>query len=337
MDDKYKTYSVEDFAADQDFIRWVKSPDEHTDIRWRRWLRLHPEKQNTVTQARLLVESIEFIPYTGIQNSIDSVWDRINITNSSAQTSKVIPMVPEPASHFHWWRWAAVLTGLLILAGGIFFASRTQSIEYHTAFGQTSKISLPDGSVVTLNANSTLRLGDWESGREVWLEGEAFFSVRKQQTKSKSPVPVKFTVHAGDVDVNVLGTEFTVSDHQTTTVVLNEGKIELKHLDDNIIMNPGDLVEILPGQQKPVKRIVNPEVYSSWKDSEWILDGLTLKEIAKRLEDTFGMKVLIKNNPDPTTTVTGVVPTDSLDKLLTALSAVFELDFKRQGNEIVIE
>ncbi len=49
------------------------------------------------------------------------------------------------------------------------------------------------------------------------------------------------------------------------------------------------------------------------------------------------MKVLIKNQPDPTTKITGVVPTDNLDKLLLALSAVFEREFKRQGNEIIIE
>jgi transmembrane sensor len=332
MEDKYKDYSATDLAADYNFVQWIKNPDSRNDAQWQQWLQKNPQMRSTVNEARLLVRSVAQPEYPGIQQSIDHVWQRIKSTN--AQELPVIPETPERSATPVWWRWAAVFIGFLMLAGGVLYTIKNQPQEYQTAYGETMEVDLPDGSIVTLNANSTLRLGSWETEREVWLHGEAFFSVKKQQLKSRA---VKFVVHTADVDVSVLGTKFTVSDHQTTTVVLNEGKIQLTRGNENILMNPGELVEILKDQDQMVKRTVDPKVYSSWKDKEWILDGLTIKEVAKRLENTFGMKVMIKKEPNATTKVTGVVPTDNLDRLLTALSAVFELEFKRKGNQIVIE
>jgi len=335
MEDKYKNYSVEDFAADQEFVQWVKNPKAHTRLSWERWLQQHPDKKDTVLEARAFVQSLEFSMPADTHEAVQNVWERIRATN--AQNTPAIPIYKENTVSTQWWKWAAALTGFLMVAGALLYSSWQQPATYRTEFAETKQLHLPDGSVVTLNANSSLRMGNWENEREVWLQGEAFFSVRKQKTNTPAPRSVKFIVHVGEVDVNVLGTEFTVSDHSKTTVVLNEGKIELTLRDKSIIMSPGDLVEITPGEEEAIRRTVNPVVYSSWKDNEWILDGLTLKEVAKRIEDTYGLKVVIKNNPDTTTKITGVVPTDNLDKLLAALSAVFDLKFKRQGAEVVIE
>jgi ferric-dicitrate binding protein FerR (iron transport regulator) len=189
-----------------------------------------------------------------------------------------------------------------------------------------------------LNANSSLRLGDsWENSREVWLEGEAFFSVRKKVSPADPRARVRFTVHTNTLHVNVLGTEFTVSERNKTMVVLNSGKIALSLPDKNIMMKPGDLVEVSGATQELVQRTVNPEVYSAWKDHEWILDGLSLAKIAERIKETYGLEVVIKNPPDAAIEVTGVVPTDDLDILLKALSTVFERQFSRQVDHVLIE
>lgn len=83
---------------------------------------------------------------------------------------------------------------------------------YATQYGEQRVVELPDHSVVSLNANSTLRFrNDWSQAntlREVWLDGEAFFSVQKQEGAAG---PAKFIVHTNDLDVEVLGTRFNVS------------------------------------------------------------------------------------------------------------------------------
>ena len=90
-------------------------------------------------------------------------------------------------------------------------------------------IKLPDGSLVQLNANSTLSFDtQWDASADrcVWLNGEAFFEVEKKpETKQK------FKVITADLTVEVLGTEFNInSHHQQTRVFLQEGedKIEFR-------------------------------------------------------------------------------------------------------------
>ncbi|RAV98215.1 FecR family protein [Pseudochryseolinea flava] len=340
MEERYNQYTVADFAADEDFIRWVKNPSQADIVFWEQWISQHPTKASSVKDARILIEAVQFPEYPNLKNSIDQVWRRIE--NSRQYSTRPLPTTFEeeevhPSSSV-WWKIAATFTGLLMMAGIAYYFVLPKNQIYQTAYGETRRVVLPDGSIATLNGNSSLELGKWEDQREVWLEGEAYFSVQKREDE-KTKTPIKFIVHTSDVDVNVLGTQFTVSDHQQTRVVLNEGKIELMLIDkkERIVMQPGDLIEIDKGDKQLVKRTVNPVVYSSWKDNEWILDGISLKEIAKRLEDTYGLKVVVKKDPDPAVKVTGVVPTDDLDKLLIALSTVFNMEFKRQGNEVIIE
>lgn len=329
----YESYSAEDFAADQDFVQWVKKPDAQRDQFWEAWLKEHPHQQIIIDEARALVRSIEFSLHPDAQEAVQNIWEKINATN--ARQPITIPNTGRASAGIAWWKMAAALTAIIMVAGVLVYTFHDQPIIYRTAFGETRQITLPDGSVVTLNANSTLKLGAWEEDREVWLQGEAYFSVQKMTSASNNPV--KFTVHTNTLDVNVLGTEFTVSERSKTMVVLNEGKIELALLDQSIVMKPGDMVEVSGTQNQLVQRRVDPRVYSAWKDKEWVLDGLSLKQIAERIEETYGLKVVIKRDPDPRIEVSGVVPTDNLETLLKALSAVFDRQFTKQGNEVLIE
>src|ERR1019366_6846207 len=102
-----------------------------------------------------------------------------------------------------------------------------------------SKIVLSDGSVVTLNSETTLRYPAEFNGqtREVYLDGEAFFDVAKDH---KHP----FIVHAGKMNVRVLGTAFNIKSYAndaTSETTLIRGAIEVTMSDrpsDRIILKP---------------------------------------------------------------------------------------------------
>src|SRR6185437_3682694 len=107
----------------------------------------------------------------------------------------------------------AVAASLTAVAFGIWWiGARTGHLQYseiRTGYGEIKSVLLPDSSVVTLNANSKLRIPEqWTeaSGRQVWLEGEAYFAVQK-----KAATAEKFVVHTTEVDVEVLGTKFNVN------------------------------------------------------------------------------------------------------------------------------
>jgi ferric-dicitrate binding protein FerR (iron transport regulator) len=244
----------------------------------------------------------------------------------------------------HWQRMAAVLIGILILTGFLFVTLwQNKSTRYRTAYGETRSITLPDGSVVTLNANSSLTVSnDWENSRQVWLEGEAFFAVKKKKLPdSKKGVEFsKFTVYANTLQVEVLGTEFNVSGRRrNTTVVLNSGKIKLSlPLEKrNILMKPGDLVEVSGKEQTLTKKVVNPQIYNAWIHKEWILDNLSIQEIALKIEETYGVKVIITHKDTSAALVTGAVPTENLDILLQALSTTLNIKITRNQEQIMIE
>src|SRR5690606_4200493 len=119
---------------------------------------------------------------------------------------------------------------------------------------------------IILNGNSRIsykKRWGMNGVREVILNGEAYFAVSHTVNQQK------FIVHTSDgVHVEVLGTEFTVSNRpHKTRVVLNSGTIQLnikdQQIEEKFTMLPGDLVEFEDSPLNYEKRKVNPEVYSS--------------------------------------------------------------------------
>src|ERR1700727_3570645 len=102
---------------------------------------------------------------------------------------------------------------LVTVAVGIWWiGTRTGHPEFseiRTGYGEIKNILLPDSSVVILNANSSMRIPQqWteSGGRQVWLEGEAYFQVQKKPSTAQ-----KFVVHTRQGDVEVLGPGFTAN------------------------------------------------------------------------------------------------------------------------------
>ena len=95
----------------------------------------------------------------------------------------------------------------------------------HTAFGQRKELTLPDGSKIILNANSTLKYpAEWNAGtpRRFELAGEASFEVVDRPEGLQDD----FIVYTEDGFVSVLGTQFVVAERGAgTRVVLGEGKV----------------------------------------------------------------------------------------------------------------
>lgn len=227
---------------------------------------------------------------------------------------------------------AAMIAGVAVLAYILY--KQTSKTVYHTAYGEIRTVVLPDQSVVTLNGNSTLRYSNnWEKTREVWVEGETFFSVQKATTP--------FYVHtASNMRVEVLGTTFNlVARHGRTQVVLNTGKVKLlnEKTQDAIIMQPGDLVEYKQQVRTIVKKNTDTRTYSSWKQDNLQFDNVSFAELAQLLEDTYGVQVEIKDTSLLHQQFTGTIPNRKVDVLLNGLSQLFHLKITQEENKVIIE
>ena len=245
-----------------------------------------------------------------------------------------------------WRRWAAAaaLAGTVLGGGSWWFYTQRPAPDqaYATAYGQTKTVQLPDGSSVTLNGHSTLRYpAAWAPGkpREVWLDGEAYFSVQHQADNQR------FLVHTqAGFSVEVLGTKFTVARRRDLgRVVLLSGKVRVSFDDrqhPDVLLKPGELVEtreLKPAQPVVTAyRAVPTAPYASWKDAELVLDETTIAELATRLRDTYGLDVVVATPQLNQRRVTGTVPVRDLDVLLQSLEETFHLQASRQGNRLTL-
>jgi ferric-dicitrate binding protein FerR (iron transport regulator) len=208
--------------------------------------------------------------------------------------------------------------------------------SYATSFGMTRNILLEDGSEITLNANSTLKVPkDLAANdlREVWLEGEAFFSI------AKKPDHVRFSVHTDNLNVEVLGTQFNVNSRRgNTEVVLSEGSVKLSsssNIASTFYMKPGDYVSLLESDTTFRRKVVRPEKYTAWQSNKLIFEDTPLFEVAEKLEDYYGVEIEIHGRDIAGRQLTGTLPNNDLGIVLKSLSASHNLTIDRDGNTII--
>ena len=264
----------------------------------------------------------------------DLIFNKIINTDRELKTSNTHS---QPA--ILWWRVAATITGILLLSW-VLFLKQDQALYYTTSFGETKTILLPDGTEVTLNANSELRLAEeWreEVVREVWLEGEAFFSVVHTQDDRK------FLVHtSNELSVEVLGTQFNVNSRKNrATVVLNSGKVKVHTQKEGAaaqwIMLPGDLIAYEHRTQQVNQKTVDTTLYTSWRNNLLLFKDTPLKEIAYTIRNNYGYQVSFENDSLAQLRFTGSNPADQLELLLRTLELSFDLQIAIESKRINIE
>ena len=191
---KYDNYTVEDFLLDENFRRWVLYPDQVNRFFWEKWIKENHEKLGLVEEARNIILSVEYDEAEICESKNIEMWERLNNKIEAGQDKRhfLKAEVQEQKNksfkgNFNYailYRAAAVFIGVLLLSVAYYFAAGVNTYkEYATNYGEIKTIMLPDSSQVTLNANSNLSFNTGRSTnnpREVWIEGEAFFTVRKK-------------------------------------------------------------------------------------------------------------------------------------------------------------
>jgi ferric-dicitrate binding protein FerR (iron transport regulator) len=252
-----------------------------------------------------------------------------------------------------------VAASILLLMGisyvtWLFLKPDTEKIawfEITTPNGSHTQLTLTDGTKIWLNAGSKLRYPNKFNGRtrNVYLEGEAFFNVKKDP---KHP----FIVETSDINIKALGTSFNVKAYP------NEGSIETTLVNGIIIVEnnktrnqPIEPVKLIPNQrvtfiktkgklllnEQEQKQLspniikkhaierekeslilsedVNTELYTSWIENRMMFDNETFESIALKLERRYGATVIFKDNKLKNYRFSGKFPEISIDRALKAL------------------
>ncbi|MEM9830525.1 MAG: FecR domain-containing protein [Bacteroidota bacterium] len=334
---KYTDYSVHEFVLDEYFQQWVLNPTAESSRFWEQWLSQYPEKQATVAEARRLVRLIRFNEYPFPQQDAEKIWNKLEVAAMEQKLGKQKKSNPQLLYRNTWFKVAASIV-LVMAFALIWWSQSSTSLQYTTAYGETKEVILPDRSVVTLNANSTLTLDqDWNDNtpREVWVDGEAFFEITEQPGKGNA----EFTVHSGELDVRVLGTSFNVNNRRgKTSIMLHTGKVQV-HLpegNEEVVMQPGELVEYNRYDQTLLKSPANPQLHSAWKEGEWIFEKTPLYEVANVIQDNYGREVVITDDALKHQEFTGGFPSDNLEIILQSIEVLYDVQIRQQDTQIII-
>lgn len=73
----FSSYSVRDFVLTESFQKWILDPDEETKNFWEDWLRQHPEKAETITEARNTIQNLRCAIEKNIKSEGDELWTKI--------------------------------------------------------------------------------------------------------------------------------------------------------------------------------------------------------------------------------------------------------------------
>ena len=214
MEDKYKSYTSGQLAGEETFIRWVLH-DESSDL-WSRWLDQHPHIVQRTEEARRIVLSLtQALDHPFTLSDQKELWNRID---HSIQPGEKIEK-PQPITRL--WKWGLAAAATLAL----FFWMNTllSSEKLNALTGEQKELRLPEESLVTLNAGSSVSYNrkSFDRDRVLELQGEAFFNVKPGST---------FKVETDFGTVTVVGTSFNVvSRHDRFEVSCYTGKVKVEN------------------------------------------------------------------------------------------------------------
>jgi ferric-dicitrate binding protein FerR (iron transport regulator) len=215
--------------------------------------------------------------------------------------------------------------------------------------GNQSRLILPDGTKVWINAGSRLTYPTVFTGntRELTMEGEAFFEVSKDEAHP-------FIVHAKDMAVKVLGTAFNINTYDPVLLTtLTEGKVNVseaeqkEHTDNRqqgtkggetaVVLDPGDQALFETGK-KAIHKKSNVDIYlfTSWKDGIILYEEASFQKIAEQLGRQYDYN-LVFDDPELANlhfTVNMKAP-DKLQHVLNNIISTIEgVGFETTGREV---
>ncbi|SDX44993.1 FecR family protein [Flavobacterium degerlachei] len=221
------------------------------------------------------------------------------------------------------YRAAAVIVVLLTSAYFLFYNTTT---SFETQIAQTKTFHLPDDSEVLLNAASKITFNEkkWDKNRDLTLEGEAYFQVKKGQT---------FSVNTADGVVKVLGTHFNVKQRKNYfEVSCFEGLVSVTHNNETIKLPPGKTFRLINNtiEDVPDFNAQNP----SWMQQESSFDRIPLDQVIAELERQYDIKIKTEG-VDTSKLFTGSFTHKDQKIALEAITIPLKLSYKIEGKTII--
>lgn len=270
----------------------------------------------------------------------EKIFNKIMASSGNRKNGSIFSIKPQ------FYRAAAAI--LIIGISVFFYTNHSKDLRVHDAKPKLAEakkyekptrrfINLPDGSSVILNENSQIELAEnFNSGgnREVYLMGEAFFDIAHDP---KHP----FVVHTGKLKTTVLGTAFNVKSSagaKTVTVTVTRGKVKVGDEKQTFnVITPNEQVVFKEEQNNVVKIPVKAESYIKWTSEDIYFDDVSIKDVAKQLQERFGVSIVFSNEQIKTCKFSATfLKSQSLSQILNVIGEFNQIKYQFKDNKTVV-
>ncbi len=252
-------------------------------------------------------------PYD-LQVDAEQAWKNIE-PSIQASTRKLIPMV---------YRIAASVAILLMVGISFIWLQSDRTTTFFTE-NNTRVVNLADGSIITLNENSSVTVGDLTGKqRNLTLTGEAYLEVEPGNP---------FQVMTPTGTITVLGTSFNVNAQDNETVVyVNSGKVKLEHNNQSILLATGDLGT---SNTRTVIKSSGSSNILAWKSGELVFEKQPLSTVLKELSNYYNIQ-LTSNDKLGKCLITIKFDNLTIDECLLQLGKILDFETSHTKNQIVL-
>lgn len=283
-------------------------------------------------------------------------WSLIK-NRMAAQDSKKVITIGRGFSRFI----AAASVMLIVITASIYtyhhFKNKTSLSDHvaanqvSTPLGSRSKIVLPDGTKVWLNAGSRISYNDFQNAqtREVSLSGEAYFDVVHNETQP-------FVVHTAGVDIRDVGTVFTVKAYpheKNIETTLLEGSVEVtdhRYQQKKFLLQPNEKLTIYVGEVSSISpkdtvqfKIAAPAknnhgllAETAWIDNKLVFNNEHFHELAGRMERWYNVQFHFEDERVAMIPFSGTIENETLEQALQAMQFSTPFHYRLAGNEVWI-
>lgn len=295
---------------------WINEKDEHRKI-FEEYSRLWEKSRDIKRLERI---------------DIDKEWERFSQHTSierSARKRSNLKLLTRLA--------AAIFAGLILGYSGLLIY-RSSTFEKIAASNQTREVSLPDGSLVTLNAGSEIKFPKKfkDASRKVELEGEGFFDVVSDPLKP-------FSVEAAGIIVKVLGTSFNIDakgKKNTVTVIVAEGKVGIYGKDGDAMsaeLAKGDkaVINSVTGRISTTKN--DDPNFNAYKTGHIVFENTSFRQVMNTLQNVYNVNINVSDKEVYEKRITVTFSNKDLDYVLRTIQETLDLDIEKSGREIIIK
>jgi len=212
--------------------------------------------------------------------------------------------------------------------------------KYSTRKGERKEIQLSDGSVVTLNAASTIQIASdfGVKKRDVLLSGEAFFQVSKDKTRP-------FIIQTGKIYTRVVGTSFNINaytDENFVSVAVATGTVQVEKKDTvgkiligkNLTHNHLLTYDLKKDTYR--QTLADAEMWSAWKTNKLVFNQASITQIARILERTYDISIKLTGKPRQPGLYTVTFDNYPLEKLLPLLADLSGITYQLKKQQLTM-